>query len=223
MNAHRIRIRTLLWTLMLVGLAGAARAAEPATCPSCEVEKTWLTDFPTFANANATRQWIVGRTTTVCLNEGEAMERARHNTRQLLVDFLRPQLSAPGRFGPDDEAWLKQRLTRELATGRLVKDRWVSHVKRPYGEVWSAALLVDASSDRLATIAREHDIWRLNRDTTVRRTGASIVGLSVVILLVYAVLNVLTKGYFRGRLRAMAGFAMCGGAAVLIWLMRAAG
>jgi hypothetical protein len=206
---------------MIVGLAGAARGGEPAaTCPSCEVEKTWVTDFPTFANANGTRQWIVGRTTTVCLNEGEAMERARHTTRQLLVDFLRPQL---GQFGPDDEAWLKQRLTRELTTGRLVKDRSVSHVKRPYGEVWSAAILVDASSDRLATVAREHRIWRQSRDTTVRRTGASIFGLSVVILLVYAVLNFLTKGYFRGRLRAMAGFALCGGTMVLIWLMKAAG
>ena len=41
-----------------------------------------------------------------------------------------------------------------------------------------------------------------------RIVGVVNVGLSLVILLIYATLNAVTKGYFRGRLRAAAALTM---------------
>ena len=57
--------------------------------------------------------------------------------------------------------------------------------------------------------------------STARSTGFSLVGLSLAILAIYSVMNALTKGYFRARLRASAGLALALGTFFLIWLARA--
>ena len=103
----------------------------------------------------------------------------------------------------------------------MVVERAATRTHRPYGDIWSAAVLIDTSPNRIRPIARDYDAWRHSRAETARSTGFSLVGLSLAILAIYTVMNVLTKGYFRGRLRASAALALGVGTFFLIYLARA--
>jgi hypothetical protein len=174
--------------------------------------KAWVDDFASFANAPAGKRWVVGRSNIPCLSEGEAFEAACRDARDQLYVRVRSRLG-PSRDRQSEE-WMKGRIAQELlANGELITDRFVSRVHRPYAEIWSESILVDASSKRLSALLREHAQWVEARRRAQRGAMASIGGMSLAILLVYAVLNALTKGYFRGRLRAGAALTL---AAVVI-------
>jgi hypothetical protein len=185
--------------------ASPAAPFAPTTNRSTATTKPWVEDFPAFVNATGGKRWIVGRSTAVCLNEREASEAATRDAGKQLYAHLRPRLSPS--LGSESDAWLKRRLADELALGGAVNDRWVSRVRKPYGEIWAEAVLVDASTPRFATLVREHERWVRGKQASTRSTAGSVLGLSAAILLIYVVLNVLTKGYFRGRLRGAAAVA----------------
>jgi hypothetical protein len=134
---------------------------------------------------------------------------------------MRPRLTSPNDF--ESAAWLQRRLTQELAAGHIITDRSVARVRRPYGELWSEAILVDASSDRLSGLMREHADWLSVRRHTRRSAVVSIFGMSLAILLIYAALNAVTSGYFRGRLRAGAALMLAMGLLVVIYWIQSAG
>jgi hypothetical protein len=172
-----------------------------------EAAKPWVDDFARFANSSRDKTWIVGHSTMPCLSEGEAFDAACRDGSAQILARLQPRLARA--YGAESEAWLMRRLGQELsAGGALVADRFVSRVRRPYGDIWSEAILVDASNARLSNIASEHSVWLRNRQHARRSAAASIVGMSLAILLIYAVVNAVTKGYFRGYLRTTAAAAM---------------
>jgi hypothetical protein len=172
-----------------------------------EAAKPWVDDFARFANSSREKTWIVGHSTMPCLSETEAFDAACRDGSAQLLARLRPRLARA--YGAESEAWLMRRLGQELsAGGALIADRSVSRVHRPYGDIWSEAILVDASSARLAQIAGEHAVWSSGRQHFRRSAAASIIGMSLAILLIYAVVNAVTKGYFRGYLRTTAAAAM---------------
>lgn len=219
------RFPTILLTALLLGSAPitpavpvAVRAPSPAT--TAPTTREWLADFPAFVHANGTRYWIVGHSSATCVTEKEAADQARRDAATQLRNTLRANLP-DALFKGEADTWIKSRVSRDLALGSLIVDRSTSRIHRPYGDIWSAAVLVDASPDRLAPIARDYDAWRTGRTATVTHTGFSLVGLSLAILAIYTVMNVLTKGYFRGRLRASAALALGLGTFLLIYLARA--
>jgi hypothetical protein len=188
---------------------------QPTTAP-------WLADFPAFATANGSRHWILGRSSKPCLSENEALDQARDSAAHQLRGLLRTHLPISQMRG-ESESWLRARVDRELSFGDWIVDRSVSKVHRPYSDIWSAAILVDASGDRLAPVRRDYESWRQARTVSLRQTAGSLVGLCLAILAVYVVINAATKGYFRGRLRFTAALALLLGTGWLIWLANAAG
>ena len=213
-------------SLLAIASAATAFADPPASQPrrpatTTVTGKLWVDDFAAFVSSSGGKRWVVGRSNVGCLSESEASDSAIRDARLQLLARVRSQRSVP--TGSESEAWLKARLKAELATGRLVRDRSVSRIHKPYGELWSEAVLVDASGDRLSAVIRDHDTWQRGRRESTRNSAASIVGLSVVILLIYAVLNAITKGYFRGRLRAAAAVALGCGVLVVGWTANVTG
>jgi hypothetical protein len=216
------RLPTILLTaLLLASSLGAARVVPaPTSQPTSAPTQQWFTDLPTFVHANGARQWIVGHSSATCVTQQEAADQARRDAASQLRNVLRGTLPGALLRGEAD-TWIKNRVSRDLALGNLIVDRAVRKVHRPYADIWTAAVLVDASPDRLAPIARDYDAWRTGRTATIASTGFSLVGLSLAILGIYAVMNALTKGYFRGRLLASAGLALGLGTMFLIWLAKA--
>jgi hypothetical protein len=183
--------------------------------------KLWVDDFAAFASAAGGKRWIVGRSLSPCVSEDEAFDAARGDACNQLFARMRPRLTRSS--GAETDAWLRRRLEHEMARGDLIVDRHVWRVHRPYADIWSEAVLVDASNERLSKVTRDHAAWLESRFRAKRGAVGSVFGLSVTILLVYVVLNALTKGYFRGRLRAGAAAALVLVALGVLYAFKGAG
>jgi hypothetical protein len=188
-----------------------------AACPAWGQGKPWVEDFPAFASTGDGTRWIVGRSTLPCVSENEAFEAATRDARAQLLARVRPLLGQS--YDNRSEMWLQRRLAQDL----VIVDRSVSRVHRPYGDIWSESLLVDAPHDRLSRLAREHAIWRNDRRQTAWGAVASVAGLSITILLIYTAINAATKGYFRGRLRAAAALTLALGLLAALYAIRGVG
>jgi len=179
--------------------------------------KPWVDDFPTFASTRDGARWIVGRSAFPCPSEAEAHDAAERDAIDQALVRVRPLV---GQFlDPQSEVWLRRRLGLEL----VIADRAVSRAHRPYGDVWSESVLVDAPHDGLVRVAKDYSDWKNKRHRTAGTAVASVFGLSVVILLIYTALNAATRGYFRGRLRVVAAMALALGVLAAMYAIRRVG
>lgn len=163
--------------------------------------KPWAEDFAKFVNENPQHHWLLAQSPEPCLSVDEAMQKALNQAASQVVSIT--GFSVPG---ADESMVLKH-----LEGCGLIQDRFVQKFSRPYGDVWRASLLVDASSKNMD---------RLNKAITKEMTGAkrdlrnmifSTLGLLAVIIGVYYLVDAVTRGYFKTRLRIIAvSFAVIG-------------
>jgi hypothetical protein len=180
-------------------------------------DKQWAADPSEFLSSAGDRQWVIGRSTTPSLSGAEATQRACRDAARQMASLIYP-VSRGG-----EREWASEQLYADLTRGDMVRDRSVTRIQKPYGELWSAMVLVDASPARMRAVAAGYGQLHDARRRTTARQWMSFAGLFASILVVYAVLNALTKGYFRGRLRAMAVLSLIGLTCGMIGLMAAAG
>ena len=186
---------------LLLATASAARAGS----------KPWVDDFPSFVSTRDGARWIVGRSAFPCPSEAEAHDAAERDAIDQAAVRVRPLVGQS--LDLQSEVWLRRRLGLEL----VIADRAVTRVHRPYGDVWSESVLVDAPHDGLVRVARDYSDWRNKRHRTIGSAVASVFGLSIAILLIYTVLNAVTRGYFRGRLRVAAALTLALGVLAAVY------
>jgi hypothetical protein len=170
-------------------------------------DKSWATDLPAFLNAHPQEQWIVGHSTQPALSADEAETSALNDVAEQLRERLKP-LAA-------DHADLVTRLRR----ANLVVDRQIDATERPYGTIWKAAVLIDASPNKIDPIASQ-----LRRASMQHHARAAVAfaGATVwfaVVSLSYLLLNRLSRGYFRGRLIFASILLVAGGFAAAAQLL----
>ncbi len=202
-----------LHIVLAASMAQIGTAVAPADAGAPNTAKPWLDDPAAYFSEHSDRQWVVGRSSIACLSAAEAFNSAcRDASRQLASLSAGNAHRGPGDAVSRDR--LSKRIAAELKAGRLIRDRYSARSKKPYGEVWSGAVLVDASDAALRRIAADDAAFE--RGQRVARVGraAMVAGLCAAILLVYALLNAVTRGYFRGPLRF--GTAVCMLGVVLI-------
>jgi hypothetical protein len=116
-----------------------------------------------------------------------------------LIQRQLPASAAPVSL-EDSDALLLSDIRRSLP----VKDRFVQRFQRPYANVWSESLLLDASPQWIEEVQRRH-VYLLHARQT--RMGTIIGSTGIVlaaILLAYLFVNAVTQNYFTGRLRLAA-------------------
>jgi hypothetical protein len=182
-------MKTIFVSLAVMLLAAVVAPAAPTTSPA----KLWVTDLAAFLNERP-GEWIVGTSTDPALSAAEAESFARRDAVGPLFNKLRLRLPR--------SSWsvLLKRVEASLAAGDGVVDRQVTSAVRPYGTIWSGAVLVDASPARQDRLVRE-----VERETRQQRerTAAGMAGATMIVIVVgafYLGLNWLTRGFFRGRL-----------------------
>jgi hypothetical protein len=178
--------------------------------------KPWVDNFAAFSNSIPHKHYIVGRSDSVSVTHQEAAMRAARDAAGQIYPLLEPYLSQL-RIDRQTEKWVVDDLAARINSGKYVVDRYTQSSERRYGQIWSHAVLVEVPSARLRGLGEEYRSTLRHRQVGAGRTVASIAGLSVLILLTYALVNAWTKGYFRGRLRAGAVIILAAGASVLIW------
>ena len=186
--------------------AGNKIVATAKTDPSREltvtvVDKPWAADWSAFTNQTR-GEVLVGQSTSPCTSAAEAESAAKRAAAGALIPLVRQRLAQAygGRRVLNDRV-LSDIIDSNLNTRGLVRDRFVQRYTRPYGEVWFAAVLVDASSAKVDGIMREsmHQAERrIQRGVGVVLAFFLLLALTTI---AYVLLNWLTKGYFVWRLR----------------------
>jgi len=173
--------------LLLASFTTCAATAESSQ------PKLWATDLPAFLNERP-GEWVVGHSSEPALSAAEAESFARRDAARPLFDKLRLRLPR--------SSWpvLRTRVEATLASDDWVGDRHITSQVRPYGTIWSAAVLIDASSARRDRLVKE--IERETRQQHERAVAgtAGAATIAVIVGFCYVTLNWLTRGFFRGRL-----------------------
>ncbi|MDB5172081.1 MAG: hypothetical protein JWN51_854 [Phycisphaerales bacterium] len=171
--------------------------------------RAWLSDFSSFANAHFQRTWIVAHSRRACTSPAEARADAESDAAITVADLIHQRLAQSSRRPINGWRAADSNLA-SIGANQLICDRFVQHYHRPYGELWSEAILLDVSPGRLDPLINERLSAVGHRDVRAGRTVGAVAVVLVVILLTYLFLNAITKSYFTGRLRAGAVAAVAG-------------
>ena len=156
---------------------------------------------------------IVGRSARPCANVDEAMAQARESAANQLLPIARQHLSDV-RMTWDDRA-LQSQVMSALQDPRSIKDQFAQEINRPYGSIWRGAVLVDASSPAFKTIVDNFKANLASQGRHSQTTFLSLVGVALAIVLVYGLMDLLTKGYFHQPLRIAAVVLLIAGVIVV--------
>lgn len=162
--------------------------------------KPWALDEVAFRNAHGNRSWIIGRSDKPAMSDSEAIESAHADATRALYPVIRSRVQA----WPGDRRWLEWRIDSQVSAGRLDADTNIERFDRPYGSVYAASVLLDASADRLDPLAREMQLGLMARHRQAGIHLAIAGGLLTLTWLGYALLNSITRGYVTARLRWIA-------------------
>jgi hypothetical protein len=167
------------------------------------VEKPWVDNFTEFLNSNPNSRFLVVRSSESCLSEAEAnrqaMENACFQVRPLLTNLQDPITLS----------------SSDILENDLIIDRFVQSFYGSAGKIWRQALLIDTSKEKLNQLVHRNATITKAKKFGFIKTISSIAGLFILIIIVYAFLNVATKGYYMWSLRA-AGLVL---AVILIFLL----
>lgn len=178
----------------------------PSTPPTTQASEAWVSDWGTYLRETSFKGFRAESSDT-CVTPGEAVEQAIRTAAERVYAMVknRPELAnrpmLPNRRGED---LLMQELVHAIASEQLIVDQTMLRTEKSYGTLWKSYLLIDTSPQRLNPLVK--NIGRTlatDRRQTYAAAG-SIAATMVVVLLLYAFLNTVTKGYFIWRLRATA-------------------
>jgi hypothetical protein len=175
------------------------------------IYKPWVDNLAEFINRDPHKQWVVARSTQLMPTQHEAERSAIRSAAEQLLPRLKSHRPALAQRSIEMNA-----VEDRLRSNDIISDRFVQHYKRPYGDVWSESILIDASNIKLQAVAshllRTHHSGRV----MVLKKFASIGGLALLIILVYLFLNAATKGYYKWALRIV---GIAGAGALLLLLL----
>lgn len=172
--------------------------------PSLSRAANWADEPAAYLSSPAGRNATIGRSHGPCLSATEAEAQALDDAARQLV-YARASAQA----GLNREA-----LVQGVRNSLLVRDRSIKVVHKPYGDIWSASVLVAPPANQ---VAAEMNRLAAQRQIDRRRRVGGTVGVMIVVAVAYLVANAVTRGYFRRRLR-FAAMAACLIPALLIWV-----
>jgi hypothetical protein len=147
----------------------------------------------------------------------QALQSVRRQATLTLYPRVQAELMAMTEGGRVSDATLKQHVRAAAQSNRGVVDECVVRVDRPYGPVWYAAQLRELAPHVLQPVAAGAVGATQEHRQTFAGMIAGLGGMVLVLGVLYLALNALTRGYFRGRLRAATVVvALVAGAAVLV-------
>ncbi len=153
------------------------------------VQKTWVESLSEFTSKRTgDNQWIVAKSFRLA----ESPEQAR----QLAVEAAQQMFAS---------ADARDALSDAIRSGELVADRFTQRLSRSYGDVWREAILIDVTPSRIATIMQRADDAEARRLSTVRGRLVGFLVIAVFATLIYALLNAVTRGYYRSPVGIVVG------------------
>lgn len=185
-------------------------AAASSTYQARWSQKLWVDDFGRFLDRlppDMRGGWVVGRTRSFAGSESDALREAYEAAADELFVSVWPvaQRNSPGHVSSEG---VRQDLRQRVRQAPYQRDVFVQRIQRPYGDVYRAAVLVDASPEHVEQLAMQYGgavarVDQMRRSYWFGRIG-SVAGVVLLIFLVYLGLNALTRGYYHRRLKITA-------------------
>jgi hypothetical protein len=170
------------------------------------VTKPWVENFPVFAATLPVRSgtgaecpWVAGYSSSTATSSSEARVEAIRDVAASLLPRARARLIQSGQGAVDDHR-VQLALEQAMSSGIGLADRFEQSFRRPYGgTVCRQAVLVDVSSVLSAAVRDWSRSTARARQTWMQTGIAAAILVSMVCVLGLA-LNVVTRGYYRGRI-----------------------
>jgi len=174
------------------------------------IEKPWL-DESRFLSTPEGRSRLVVRSARLHSTAAAARDDALDEARRLVL----PIVGSAGRH-PQAAAFLTREVQRQLAQGDLVADRFVQRLETPHGAVWREALLLDLDTARLSALhsGAQNEALVTERQGMSRVAGLCFIMAAIVVL--YWLLDWITRGYHRRSLSLFLGLVAMGGLTLLL-------
>lgn len=180
----------------------ATPAARASTGPSSQTSKLWIDDWTAFTNSSRFSGFRVESSDT-CATEAESLNEAIQAAARDLYTVVstRPEVQSRTMI-PNQSNLLMQQVTSAVVSQEVVAEQFIRTTEKSYGTLWKTFLLIDTSPSKINPLVR-----RINQQVSATQkrtltTAGSIAATMLVVLLLYAFLNTVTKGYFIWRLRA---------------------
>jgi hypothetical protein len=180
------------------------------------VNKPWVGSFDSYASLHPQRQMVLARSGDLAASPEDAHAAAVESGAQ---ELMRRMFGTPDRFDSSHVGLMKVR--EGIESGRLVTDRFVQQLSRPYGNVWREAMLVETDLAHLKkevtavmnTQARQTRVAVVRRHTSWASLAGGVLGVIVLVGGMYLVLSYATRGYYDWWLRL--GVVVLGSVGVL--------
>ena len=183
------------------------RAAGQLTCDVRFIDKPWVDDYATFISTRPAGQWLKAQSNEFAISQHEAQEQAFRAAAEMLSqhawDTVHQRFGVGG-DGPAAKQQVIDALVSAMRSGEFIVDKFAQRLSRSYGDVWREAILLDVSPNRLNASAQLGTVGPPQRPPVNWRvigSWASTLGLVGFICVVYACLNLATKGYYAWSLR----------------------
>ena len=189
-----------------------------AFCEVRFIDKPWVVDFDAYRSGHMAREDLVGRSPGFASSAAEAERAAMTDAARRLAPLVAERMRAGyrGAHRRNDPDQLASGILAAMQSGQSVVDRFVQRLHRPYGAVWRAAVLADASGGAVDAHAR-----RMTRAAVVTRRAAlgswaTLLGLVVLVCVLYLFLSAVTKGYYDRPLCVLLGLVVVAGIVLLL-------
>ena len=146
------------------------------------------------------------------LNQSKAATVAR------LVESQVATLSSQWHARPEDVR--SQVQANYTDAGTSFDDQVVMRIDRPFGAVWQAAGLVRVPTSNIARMAQAAQAVSYDRRAGWAKMIGGAAGMLLVLLVLYAIMNAITRGYFRPHLRTAVAIFLA--LAVVVMFLRMA-
>jgi hypothetical protein len=168
---------------------------QSTTQPAATTGKPWVDDFARFLNENPNHSWLLAQSPSPCVSQDEAVTSALNHAALQLIPFVHSQRKSKP-YGSS-----QQMIIENLESSGVIRDRFFQEFKRPYGNVWRASLLIDSSPNSISILTDRIDraVWQ--KTGNWRTTILSAIGFLLVVCGIYYLMDAITKGYFKTRLR----------------------
>ncbi len=183
-------------------------------------DKPWVDRFDEFVSNHSQRALLRANCRTFASDEASAYQDAVRVAVDNLVPRVRTVLQAdthPGVLSQVPDGQIRQQLQAALERNELVADRFSQQLDGAFGHVWRAALLIDADPSQLTTIVQQAQTAAQHQQRHSIATGMAVLLMLALVLVLYYVLNELTKGYFVWNLRAATMVALLTIVVALCW------
>jgi hypothetical protein len=151
----------------------------------------------------------------------EAINRLHQAKTSTVAGMVEPQVAAlSSRWHAPYQDIRAQVLARYGDAGTPFDDQVVMRIDRPFGPVYYAAGLVRVPSEDISRMAQAAQTVSDDRRAGWSKMIGGAAGMLLVLLVLYAIMNAITRGYFRAHLRTAVAIALA--LAVVVMFLRMA-